>query len=70
MNLIQKAKDFLIFDIKEDKYALVDDPIFGMIAKDKAPEKWQKGVALALDDKNYMSLTKELGKDIGDVYEY
>jgi len=42
MNLIQKAKDFLIFDIKEDKYALVDDPIFGMIAKDKAPEKWQK----------------------------
>ena len=40
MSLIQKAKDFLGFDIKEDKYALVDDPIFGKVAKDKAPDKW------------------------------
>ena len=40
MSLIQKAKDFLCFDIKEDKYALVDDPIFGKVAKDKAPDKW------------------------------
>ncbi len=40
MSLIQKAKDFLGLDIKEDKYALVDDPIFGKVAKDKAPDKW------------------------------
>ena len=26
MSLIQKAKDFLGFDIKEDKYALLDAP--------------------------------------------
>ncbi len=40
MSLIQKAKDFLGFDIKEEKYALVDDPIFGKVAKEKAPDKW------------------------------
>ncbi len=40
MNIIQKAKDFLGLDIKEDKYALVDDPIFGKVAKSKAPDKW------------------------------
>ena len=40
MSLIDKAKTFLGFDIKEDKYALVDDPIFGKVAKAKAPDKW------------------------------
>ncbi len=40
MSLIDKAKNFLGLDIKEDKYALVDDPIFGKVAKDKAPDKW------------------------------
>ena len=40
MSIIQKIKDFLGTDIKEDKYALVDDPIFGKVAKDKAPDKW------------------------------
>ena len=37
MSLIQKAKDFLGFDIKEDKYALVDDPIFGKVSKAECP---------------------------------
>ena len=40
MSIIQKIKDFLGTDIKEDKYALVDDPIFGKVAKEKAPDKW------------------------------
>ncbi len=40
MSLIEKAKNFLGFDIKEDKYALIDDPIFGKVAKAKAPDKW------------------------------
>jgi assimilatory nitrate reductase catalytic subunit len=40
MSFIQKIKDFLGTDIKEDKYALVDDPIFGKVAKNKAPDKW------------------------------
>ncbi|PHS33325.1 MAG: molybdopterin oxidoreductase [Sulfurovum sp.] len=40
MNFIQKTKDFLGLDIKIDKYALVDDPIFGKVAKESAPDKW------------------------------
>ena len=40
MKILEKAKNFLGLDIKEDKYALVDDPIFGKVAKEKAPDKW------------------------------
>ena len=40
MNIINKVKDFLGVDIKEEKYALVDDPIFGKVAREKAPDKW------------------------------
>ncbi len=40
MHFIEKTKAFLGLDIKADKYALVDDPIFGKVAKDKAPDKW------------------------------
>ena len=36
----------------------------------KELEKWQKGIALALNDKEYMNLTKELGSDTGYVYKY
>jgi len=38
--------------------------------KQKELDKWQKGVSMALNDKEYMSLTKELGSDTGDIYEY
>jgi antibiotic biosynthesis monooxygenase (ABM) superfamily enzyme len=40
MGIINKAKHFLGIDIKNEKYALVDDPIFGKVAKEKAPDKW------------------------------
>jgi post-segregation antitoxin (ccd killing protein) len=38
--------------------------------KQKELEKWQKGVDLALENEEYMALTKELGSDNGDVYAY
>ena len=38
--------------------------------KQKELDKWQKGASLAMKDKEYMDLTKELGSDNGDVYEY
>ena len=38
--------------------------------KQKEQDKWQKGVALALNDTEYLSLTQELSEDNGDVYEY
>ncbi len=40
MSLIKKITKFLKSDTKEDKYALVDDPFFGKVAKSKAPDKW------------------------------
>ena len=36
----------------------------------KELDKWQKGVSLALEDNEYMALSKELGDDNGDIYEY
>jgi len=38
--------------------------------KQQELDKWQKAVALALDDKEYMALSKELGEDSGDIYAY
>ena len=38
--MLKEIKEFLGFDIKEEKYALVDDPFFGKVAKEKAPDKW------------------------------
>ena len=40
--MFQKIKELLGVDIKEEKYALVDDPVFGKIAKAKKPDKWVK----------------------------
>lgn len=38
--MIEKIKDFLGFDIKEEKYKLSNDPQFGMISDEKKPDKW------------------------------
>jgi len=38
--------------------------------KQKELDKWQKGVSMALEDKEYIALTKELSSDTGDMYEY
>ena len=38
--------------------------------KQKELDKWQQGVSLALEDKEYMALTDELSSDSGDIYEY
>ncbi|WP_457597581.1 molybdopterin oxidoreductase family protein [Hydrogenimonas sp.] len=38
--MIGKIKKFLGLDIEEEKYALVDDPFFGKVAKAKAPDAW------------------------------
>ncbi len=38
--------------------------------KQKELDKWQKGVSLALEDKEYMTLSKELSSDTGDFHDY
>ncbi len=38
--MLKKIKDFLGFDIKEEKYKLSSDPVFGKIADERKPDKW------------------------------
>ena len=38
--LVDRLKNFLGLDIKEEKYALEKDEVFGKIAKEKKPDKW------------------------------
>ena len=38
--------------------------------KQKELDKWQKGVSLALEDSKYLELSKELGDNSEDIYEY
>ena len=38
--------------------------------KQKEIERWRRGVSMALEDKEYMALSKEMGSDNGDLYEY
>ena len=38
--MIEKLKHFLGSDIKEEKYKLSDDPVFGRISDAKKPDKW------------------------------
>ena len=38
--------------------------------KQKELEKWQKGAAMAMEDKEYMAFSEEFANDQGDLYEY
>ena len=56
-------------ELKVSLSAIYNEAIANYI-KQKELEKWQRGVNLALEDREYMALTKELGSDNGDIYEY
>jgi len=38
--------------------------------KQKEIDKWKKGVSMALEDEEYISLSSELSSDNGEIYEY
>jgi len=38
--------------------------------KEQEIRKWKKSVEMALKDTQYLELSKELGADSGDIYEY
>lgn len=38
--------------------------------KQKELERWEKGISMALDDKEYMNFSKEMRNDSGEIYEY
>jgi post-segregation antitoxin (ccd killing protein) len=79
-NQVEKVTFNIPIELKEQVMALKEELHVSLSSiyneaianhlKQKELDKWQKGVSLALDDKDYMSLSKELGADAGDVYEY
>lgn len=79
-NQVEKVTFNISVELKEQVMALKDELHVSLSSiyneaianhlKQKELDKWQKGVTLALEDKEYMSLSSELGADDGDQYEY
>ena len=79
-NSVEKVTFNIPIELKEQVVALKEElhvslstiynEAIANYIKQKELDKWQKGVSLALEDREYMALTKELGSDNGDVYEY
>jgi predicted transcriptional regulator len=79
-NSIEKVTFNIPTELKEQVMALKDElqvslssiynEAIASYVKQKELEKWQKGVSLALQEKEYIALSKELGEDHGDLYEY
>ena len=56
-------------ELKVSLSSIYNDAIANYL-RQKELEKWKKGVSMALEDKEYMNLSKELSSDSGDIYEY
>ncbi|RUM74010.1 MAG: hypothetical protein DSZ12_06245 [Sulfurovum sp.] len=79
-NTVEKVTFNIPVELKEQVVALKDElhvslshiynEAIATYIKQKELDKWQKGVELALDDKAYILLSKELSQDTSDVYEY
>lgn len=79
-NSVEKVTFNIPTNLKEQVVALKDELKVSLSSiyneaitnylKQKEIEKWQNGVSMALKDSDYMDLTKELGSDNGDIYEY
>lgn len=79
-NNVEKVTFNIPVELKEQVVALKDElhvslstiynEAIANYLKQKELDKWQKGVTLAMKDKEYMDLAKELGSDNGDVYAY
>ncbi|MEA2028276.1 MAG: hypothetical protein U9N49_04815 [Campylobacterota bacterium] len=79
-NSVEKVTFNIPTELKEQVVALKDELKVSLSSiyneaisnylQQKEIEKWQNGVSMALKDSDYMALTKELGSDNGDIYEY
>ena len=56
-------------DLKISLSAIYNEAIANYL-KQKEIERWRQGVSMALEDKEYMALAKEMSSDNGDLYEY
>jgi post-segregation antitoxin (ccd killing protein) len=79
-NSFEKVTFNMPIELKEQVLALKDELKLSLSAiyneaianyiKQKELERWRRGVSMALKDKEYLSLSKELGSDNGDIYDY
>ena len=71
-NIPTELKDQVIA-LKEDLQislsAIYNEAIANYL-KQKEIERWRRGVSMALEDKEYMAVAKEMGSANGDLYEY
>ena len=56
-------------ELKTSMSAIYKEALEAYLEK-KELEKWEKGALLASADKDYVSLSKELGNIDGKIYEY
>lgn len=56
-------------ELKTSMSAIYKEALEAYLEK-KELEKWEKGAFLASNDKEYLSLLKELGNKNGDISEY
>ena len=76
-NNVEKVTFNIPVELKEQVVALKDElhvslstiynEAIANYLKQKELDKWQKGVTLAMNDKGYIDLAKELGSDNGNV---
>jgi len=79
-NHVEKVTFNIPVELKEQVVALKDElhvslstiynEAIANYLKQKELDKWQEGVSLALNDKEYITLGQEIGSDNGDIYEY
>ncbi len=71
-NIPTELKEQLIAlkeDLQMSLSAIYNEAIANYL-KQKEIEKWHRGVSMALEDKEYMSMAKEMGSESGDLHEY
>jgi post-segregation antitoxin (ccd killing protein) len=72
INMPTELKDQVIAlkkDLQISLSAIYNEAIANYL-KQKEIERWRRGVSMALEDKKYMALAKEMSSDNGDLYEY
>ena len=56
-------------ELKISLSSIYNEAIVNYLNKKEA-ERWQQGVSMALEDKEYIALSSELSGDSGDIHEY
>ena len=65
-----KRQVMVLKDERQVSLSVIYNEAIASYLKQKELERWEKGVDIALEDKEYMQLLQEMGSDTGDFYEY